>query len=270
MSTFNEWWTGTDTNAALPFPAGSGVAPEHFYIGRIGGETTASVYGFDIKAAKAATKTFAYWDLAGPGTIAEPAIWGSKQAESFFLAVTTQHYVQGRTLFLDVESGNGGWGTHIASNQATFAGALNALALQHIVPGVYISEYEWVQFFGSASWSPDVPFVLWLAGNADPTLGLAIASWDRLPTLGGMQPMLWQYNSSGSTASPLQDRNLTPYGGWLDGAWKPTPVATVVKPAPIVIPATKTPIEVAMAQLNTAATELQKGIELVQALQPKG
>ena len=267
MSTFTEFWTGTDTNAALPFPTGTGVAPEHFYIGRIGGEVTASSYGFDIKAAKAANRVFGYWDLAGPSQVVTlGATWGEQQAKSF--ASSFHNFrpaqVRGTTLFLDVESGNGGWGNDSSANRSVLRAALAALKSLGFTPGVYIGLSAWVQFFSSAEWSPNIPFVLWLAGNANQTLAEAIAQWETLPTLGGMRPMLWQYNSSGSTASPTQDRNLTPYGGWLHGAWKPTPVtASTPAPQPVVVPPW-TPQEQAVALLNTVAADVQQAITIIQ------
>lgn len=253
----NKWWTGTDTNNALPFPAGG--QPQHFYIGRLGGELAADSYGFDIAAAKQATRTFPYWDLAGPDHPVCPAgmdaaAWGHAQAQAFVEAWRGQHLATGATLFLDTEPGNGGWGPDLAANRAVLAAALTALSAV-AEPGVYISRDFWAQAFG-ASWDPGVPFVLFLAGTPCPaTVEDAIAAWDTLPGVGGMRPMIWQWRVPGC-AGQTQDWDLTPYGGWLLGRWEPTPVAPEAAPAP---PA-RTLQEQAIALLHTAQADIQQAL----------
>ena len=265
MTNFTDWWVGTDTNGALPFPAGP-VRREHFYLGRLGGETRADSMGFDIQAAKVATQTFAYWDLAGPGVLAtnEAPVWGARQARAAIEAWGTHQYVQGKTLFLDVEVANGGWGTDQALNEGVLQGALQALANSVAIPGCYVSPGAWAQLFGPA-WSPGTPFVLWLAGNANQSLPTAISEWESLPTIGAMRPMIWQYNTSGSLVSRSQDRNLTPYAGWLAGAWHPTADTAPAVPHSTPQPA-PTPEEMAIAKLHTVAADLQAAIDLVEQL----
>lgn len=268
MSNFTQWYTGTDTNLGVPFPTGAGVQTEHFYIGRLGGELTADSYGFDIQAAKAATRTFGYWDLGGPTHPARPTgqspqAWGHAQAQAFLAAWRAQHQVDGTTLFLDVEVGNGGWVANPGpagqtENGAVLQGALTALS-SVAEPGIYIGSSFWTQAFG-ASADPGVPFVLFLAGTPCPaTVEDAIAAWDHLPTVGGMAPMIWQWRIPGC-AGATQDWDLTPYGGWLhEGRWRPTPAS----PAPHPAATTRTPQERAIALLNTAAADIQQAANLL-------
>lgn len=261
MTAFTVWYTGTDTNVAIPFPTRAGVQGEHFYIGRLGGEVQADAYGFDIQAAKQATRTFGYWDLAGPGSPSRtphttPQAWGHAQGQAFIAAWRAKSRVTGQTLFLDIESGNGGWGSDVSANRLVLEGAL--LALTAVAePGIYISESFWQQCFGS--WAPG-PFVLFLAGvnyaGIDcPTLEEAMAHWNGLPAISGMVPMIWQFRLPGCSGQ-TQDWDLTPYGGWLqDGRWKPTPVTMP-----------ETLVEQALATLNTAVKELQQAIAAVEKL----
>ncbi len=259
MSNFTQWFTGTDTDSALPFPDGIGVLAEHFYLGRLGGETTANSYGFDIKAAKAATKTFGYWDLAGaqyPGAHSDAATWGREQAHAATAAAEVAQFVTGQTIFLDIEPSNGGWtAAPTVDNVQVLEGALAAVVSAGWTPGIYVSADIWAALFG-VDYRLKTPFVLWVAGNANQSLAEAIGFWDRLPTLGGQRPMIWQYNSSGSTASPTQDRNLTPYAGWLTGRWKPTPVRVATPP--------RTPAEQALALLNAAAADIQQAATVLE------
>ena len=270
MSNFTEWYTGTDTNFAVPFPSGAGVQPQHFYIGRLGGELKADAMGFDIQAAKQATRTFGYWDLGGPAHPARPAnqsptAWGHAQATAFLAAWRAQHQVDGATLFLDVEAGNGGWGgpglgpADQAENLAVLQGALTTLSAA-VEPGVYIGAGFWDQAFG-ASADPGIPFVLFLAGTPCPaTVEGAIAAWDHLPTVGGMAPMIWQWRIPGC-AGATQDWDLTPYGGWLhEGRWKPTPAGPTPHPAATT---PRTSQEQAIALLNTAAADIQQAANLL-------
>ena len=252
MSTFSHWWTGTDTNNALPFPAGG--QPQHFYIWRLGGELAADSYGLDIGAAKQATRSFPYLDLAGPDhpacpTDLEAATWGHAQAQAFIQAWRGQHLATGATLFLDTEPGNGGWGPDLAANRAVLAAALTALSAV-AEPGVYISQDFWAQAFG-APWDPGIPFVLFLAGTPCPaTVEEAIAAWETLPVVGGMRPMIWQWRVPGC-AGQTQDWDLTPYGGWLEGRWQPTPTAPPTAPA-----ASSSPAQDQTVVLLTMAQEL--------------
>jgi len=59
------YYFGTDTNNGTPFPDCGSTS--HFYIGRLGGETTPGGGGFDDTAASdaGALHAFAYWDLDG-------------------------------------------------------------------------------------------------------------------------------------------------------------------------------------------------------------
>lgn len=281
------FYTGTDTNNGLPFPAGSDT--RHFYIGRLGGELSADTMGFDIQAAKQATQTFGYWDLAGAESAPANIVisqWGQQQGHGAVKAVEVCPYVHGRTVFLDVESGNGGWGTGINSvkNQQVLSAALAAIKQSGYVPGVYISLDTWLTFFGP-NYLPKTPFVLWLAGtNCPASAAAAAAQFADQPSIGGMRPMIWQYSVSGGgcPADTLQDLNVTIYQGWLQGRWEPTPdgmegvtrakegitslTTTVVKSSPVTMPGTVTHgnLQTALVQrLTQVATDLQTIIEAV-------
>ncbi len=261
MTIFTQWYTGTDTNVAIPFPSGSGVQTEHFYIGRLGGEVHADTNGFDIQAAKQASRTFGYWDLAGPDspsrtTSTTAQAWGHAQAQACVAAWRANSRVTGKTLFLDIESGNGGWGSDSSANRLVLEGAL--LAISAVAePGIYITQTFWQQCFGS--WDPG-PFVLFLAGvhyaGTDcPTLEEAKGHWNALPAIGGMLPMIWQFQIPGC-AGQTQDWDLTPYSGWLQaGRWLPTPE-----------PLSSTLVDQTLAKLNAAVADLQEAITIIKQL----
>lgn len=106
------YYFGTDTNNGTPFPDCGSTS--HFYIGRLGGETTPGGGGFDDTAASdaGALHAFAYWDLAGPTSAPSGSTyteWGKSQAESFYTAWENQSAAKGTTLFADIEPLNGGW-----------------------------------------------------------------------------------------------------------------------------------------------------------------
>ncbi len=256
------YWTGTDTNNGVPFPTGRPGQP-HFYLGRRGGERTADSMGTDIQAARKAAKTRGYWDLAGRRMApagSSAARWGTDQAEAFVRRVKASPYVHGTTLFLDIESGNGGWGTaEFSAARDLLNAALHQIKTSGYTPGIYLSQATWTQFFG-ATWTPTVPFVLWLAGTACPSTATeAMAQWDRLPSVGGQRPSIWQWSVSGGgcPTSPNQDWNITPYEGWLVAdTWVP-------------IPATEPPAGPTLAEwaaLEIALQNIQRQLRI--AMQP--
>lgn len=268
----NVFYTGTDTNNGLPFPQGmTGTARDaHFYIGRLGGELQANLAAWDVKAAKSATKSFAYWDLAGTPDKASATNWGDNQALAFLAAYHRYRPATlGTTLFFDVEPGNGGWTPgHALINQAVLAGALAVIAKSGYTPGIYCSRATWIAFFG-AHFVPTTPFVLWLAGTYCPkTAQEAMTGWRTLSRLGGQAPSIWQYSVSGGgcPTSPMQDWNVTPYGGWQEGRWTPIP-ATAQPTSPTAAESTSPTVAEVQAMvhrdllaaqqaLNTALTAL--------------
>jgi len=228
------WYYGSDTNNGLPFPSCTSDA-HNFYIGRLGGETTGGGGDFDISAANAALPpyTLGYWDLAGPvsGGSYTPDQWGDVQAQAFVKAWQTgeyESYLGGTTFFLDIEPGNGGWGTNVADNQQLLVGALaylsgvSSMIGEEAYPGIYISQDNWDQFFGS-SFNPGYGFVLWLAGTNGPTCIQAQTDFGSKPALGGYKTMLWQY-AVPNAGSSNQDLDISPYEGYaLNHTWKPVP-----------------------------------------------
>jgi len=155
-----QWYFGTDTNQAVPFPECGDAT--HFYLGRLGGATCPGGGGLGQAALKRlpAHHCFGYWDLASPaGANATESFssWGQRQAEAFYhtwLSTNVTEMIKGATLFLDVEAGNGGLGggsaTDKSFNQDVLYGALEVLnhTERHTTAGLYISEDTWDAYFG--------------------------------------------------------------------------------------------------------------------------
>jgi hypothetical protein len=228
MTTWTNWYFGTDTNNASTFPcAGNG---SHFYIGRLGGGTTAGGTGYDAAAAAAVGTNLVstYWDLEGPSAAPSgttPYNWGVAQANAFKNAWDAKASAGGFTLFADIEAKNPGWASGNATDrQNVLHGFLTTIANLGFTPGVYISTINWDNYFGS-SYSSPVPFVFWLAGTDCPSGCTAAqnefnASKTSI-TRGGYRVMIWQYAVPGCTGQ-TQDLNITPYNGYLSGHWNPT------------------------------------------------
>lgn len=224
--TFSDWGFGTDTNATGTFPCTGKYA--NFYIGPIGGETTASTANFSDAAAEAVgvDYTFSYWDLAGPGSAPTgdtPTEWGVAQANAFISAWEDSDLVGGTTLFADIEPGNGGWGTDTAENQAVLHAFLVTINAS-FTAGVYISSDNWTSYFGD--YTSTEAFVLWLAG-ADCSITTCAEAETAFnddytdTSLGGYRVMIWQY-VIGSCSGATQDLDITPYNGYESGTWNPT------------------------------------------------
>ena len=228
MTTWNNWYFGTDTNNAASFPcAGNGT---HFYIGRIGGGVSANNAYFDNAAASAVgpTTTSTYWDLEGPSVRPSGVSaydWGINQAVAFHNAWKAKTNAKGSTLFGDIEPGNPGWSsTTQADRRDVLSGFLAQLNAFGVTPGIYISTINWDNYFGSA-WTTLTPFVFWLADTDCPS-GCSGAqnefnSSKTHITRGGYRVMIWQYATPGCT-DQSQDLNITPYNGYLSGHWNPT------------------------------------------------
>ncbi len=257
------YYVGTDTNNALPFPVDGAI--EHFYIGRLGGELTASSLGFDAEAARAlpSDQVYGYWNLGGPAHSARSAVqtavaWGAAQAEAAVKAHHENPLVGGKTLFLDTEAGNGGWGSDVAINRQVMAGALYRLAqTPGMVPGVYVAPRFWTESFGTTEWIPGTAFVLYLAGTTCPNnAATAMAQWATLPAVGGMRPMIWQYHVS-ECVGAAQDWDVTPYNGFIGGIWHPTP---------IVVPISQIDLVRLRAQIRVVVGDLQQVVETLAAI----
>ena len=231
---FTNWYIGMDTNSNTPFPcAGSG---KNFYIGRLGGETTSGGGGFDTATAETVgpTVTSSFWDISGPvNAPAEPYTWGTEQANAFYNAWISDIYVNGSTLFGDLEPGNypGSWGSNQTDNQNVVYGFLNKLKSLGVTPGLYVSTSNWDTYLGPTYASP-VPFVFWLAGTDCPTSCSAAETEFNNSTTditrGGYRVMIWQYviaydpTTGGGCKNETKDYDITPYSGYLTGHWNPT------------------------------------------------
>ncbi len=230
--TFSSWGFGSDTNATGTFPC-SGTY-EAFYIGRLGGETTAGGGGFNTTLAEqlGATLTSSFWDVAGPDSPLKPSSdtptqWGVAQANAYIAAWESNGLVGGTTLFADIESGNGGWTKgNYGPNQAVLHAFLQTLSANY-VPGVYISTTLWGDYFGT--YTSTVPFVLWLWGTPCTATTCAEAesqfnsNYANL-SLGGYKVMIWQYviGPPNGCVNATQDLDITPYNGYETGHWNPT------------------------------------------------
>lgn len=229
---FTNFYFGIDGDSEAAFHcAGNGP---NYYIGKLGGETTAgggSAWSQACANLATPTYTHSYWDVAGPNgrTGSDAYAWGTEQASAFFNAFTANVYVNGLTLFGDVESGNGGWLSDTASNQQVLYGFLNELKSKGVTPGVYIEQSFWNPTFGT-TWQSPVPFVLWVASSycATDTCALAESNFNSLMSgvnFGGYKIMLWQYNINSCGASAFNsDLDITPYSGYENGTWNPTKV----------------------------------------------
>lgn len=224
------WYSGIDSGSNPPFACpGSGG---HYYIGRIGGELTTDYSDFNYTTAAAvenAEWVSAYWDVAGPNsplrpTGSTPSQWGKLQAEAFITAWSDITQVDGTTLFGDIEPGNKGWATTTQPDNRAVITAFLAEIATSLTPGVYVTADNWGDWF-TAGWTCPVPFVLWLANSfaAITSCSDAESEWStNTPPLGGFQTMIWQYNTHPPSA---QDLDITPYSGFLNGHWNPTPVS---------------------------------------------
>jgi hypothetical protein len=232
--TFSTFYFGMDSSAVAPWPS-CFPASNRFYIGCIGGADGTWATDFETATASAvgATRTSSYWSLAGPHGAPEGATaWGETQANAFisaWLSGTYASYVEGTTMFGDIEPGNNGWvGSTPADCQAMIHGFLTVLHNYdgggYFTPGLYISKSNWSTYIGS--YTSPIPFVLWLAGTSCPTNcsaaetafnGSAITG----TVLGGYRAMIWQYWEV-STDGCASSGNDTPYNGFLSGHWNPT------------------------------------------------
>ncbi len=164
---YSTYW-GTDSNTQ----SCCGI-PQNFYIGRFGYGTTSSTAFFNTSAANAAgtASTYEYWGIEGPGNTPPgqtPYQWGYNQgstAASQWYNNPNAGYVYGLTIFGDVESGFGGWGSNQYNNQQVVEGFTDGVVLSNnylFYAGIYITPSDWKTFFGT-SFITSQHFVLFLA-----------------------------------------------------------------------------------------------------------
>jgi hypothetical protein len=224
-----DYYFGSDTNTEL---ATCGTADHRFYIGKIGGEVTANDTSFNSTTASetgSAKLVYSYWDIAGPSSSLRggrsASAWGAAQASKFITTRNAKTVVGGTTLFGDLESRNGGW-SDAADKKDDNHKLVNAFLAKLAIsdtPGLYVNKTDWDNYLGS-TWTAGTSFVWWLAAPASPTITncskaesgwsneIAGGAYDR----GGQKVMIWQYRFS-------PDFDITPYNGYLDGTWNPTP-----------------------------------------------
>jgi hypothetical protein len=212
--------------------------PFDFYIGHMGYGIYPDTYyfAFNSTMAKKAghTNTFGYWGVQGPGEnpgYSSAQAWGVAQGQAAWKAwngsFVGSDLVGGLTVFGDVESGFGGWGTDVAANQAVINGFLSQLFTvtpAEVWPGLYISPDFWNEHLGR-SFVPSTSFVLWINGASDCTVcdpcneacSTTVSDAQntflkqvRPLTLGGQQPILWQYwlTNPGCNNSGCGDWNI--------------------------------------------------------------
>ncbi len=214
--------------------------PLNFYIGRMGFGVYPDTYYFAFNTAMAKkvgnTNTFGYWGVQGPGSntgYATPYKWGVAQGQAAWTAWNStfvgSSLVGGYTVFGDVESGFGGWGSNVANNQAVINGFLSqvfAVTPPNTWPGLYVSPYFWNTYLGGNRFVPGTSFVLWINGasecavcgpcnnNCGTTPADAqnyYANHVRPIVVGGQNAVLWQYwlTNPGCDNSGCGDWNIS-------------------------------------------------------------
>jgi len=196
--------------------------PLNFYVGRMGYGVypDKSYYAFNTAMANKVgySNTFGYWGVQGPNVNTggrTPYNWGKAQADAAWAAwdgtFIGANYVGGFTVFGDVETGFGGWGTNtVANNQAVISGfvfELFAITPASVWPGLYVSPYFWNTWLGGNGFNPG-GYVLWIngwyecdvCGPCNLNCSTTVQDAERLysnnvkpKVVGGQHPVLWQY-----------------------------------------------------------------------------
>ena len=157
---------------------------------------------------------YSLWTLKGPGSAPSgttPTQWGQQQAAVAINEWFGDTDVTGATIFFDVETNSGGWGTDTSSNQAVLEATLAYVANYGQTPGgsnggefdsgVYISvgsnDNKWDTYFGS-SYKPSTPFVLWAAIHECLSCTDAASQWpnywsSKPINAGGQEVVIAQY-----------------------------------------------------------------------------
>jgi hypothetical protein len=221
--------------------------PLQFYIGELGAtQHGAGCFNVDTATHVNPAFTHGYWGVCGPNAmppdVTDPALFGQQQALAAINAWNLNPTVGGRTLFADIESGFGGWGSPAAPGDhvALVNAFLQQVAAAGFVPGIYINHSERDAWFPENYVAP-VPFVYWVAGgrlagtmcapcqDGCDTLRPVVEAWTSVvqgDAFGGMSPVVWQYWLSGSGCGG--DFNFSPQSGY--SAFLPLPVASSTTP----------------------------------------
>ncbi|MDB4895860.1 MAG: hypothetical protein JWN15_2122 [Firmicutes bacterium] len=184
----------------------------NFYVGRLGRGTSADLEFFNAAAATAVgpSQTYAYWFILGPArdpncdwTTNTAAAWGTAQAVAFNQAWHANVQVGSKTLFGDVESGQGGWATpdrsnYIDLNYAVYKSFVTQLQSLGYKVGVYSSPNEWQTIMGSTTATAAPATVAWLASwlvdSTSPPPSAPVSFSPPSPgKFGGIDPTIWQY-----------------------------------------------------------------------------
>lgn len=202
-------------SASNSFPCGA-----NFYIGQIGYGTTQSYTYFNTAAANAvgAANTYGYWFVYGPDAVdattdAAAYSWGQQQADAAYAARLNAPAPIGRvTVFADVEGGPGsnGWSSNVALNRKVWEGFFNQLAAHVLSAGLYSTSYQWTQTMGSGYGIPAGTSV-WSADSQNtPGCDSCPSSFPELPSIGGVSPVIWQYNGTPGCSADLNAANSLP------------------------------------------------------------
>lgn len=156
---------------------------------------------------------YASWTLEGPGNAGSYSYsqWGSVQAAAAISQLQGDSQIDGKTIFFDVETASGGWGTDQAANQQVLEGALSRIASDAggYNPGLYISigssDNKWDYYFGS-TYKPSTPFVLWAALHQCYSCSQAASLWPNYYSTapinaGGQEIVIAQYSIGGGACS---------------------------------------------------------------------
>lgn len=222
------WYFGADSGTS------SNACGTDFYIGRLGGGTTADL---DWAIASSSVKiAYTYWNIEGPGNA--PASdstdyekWGSSQADAYWSRFKTfsDYQIGGFTLFgtVSYDNGDGGWSTDtITENREVVNGFLKQLSSKagsDFTVGLDGSKDGELNAYlvdsYATPWTSPVPIVVWVAdypGGIDCSNASSAYCTDaatitvdgevRNFTVGGYEPMIWQYHGD-------PDHDVTPYAG---------------------------------------------------------
>lgn len=193
----------------------------NFYIGRVGQGTTGDQTlsppypFFNTSAADRAgwANTYCYWAIFGPSPLSTDAAayaYGQQQAAQVPAAIASAPRVIGRaTVWADIEAAGGGWYTDSSDlhlNQQVWLGFYDWILSNSggLLCGLYTNSSDWGSFMGSSFAAPDgTP--IWSSDNHNTYTGCdgaegfecpGAGDFNNLPTLAGMRPILWQYNTS--------------------------------------------------------------------------
>jgi hypothetical protein len=189
--------------------------PLQYYIGELGAtKHNAACFDENTAAFVGPAFTHGYWGVCGPNYGgSDPAAYGREQANAAMEAWNNNVNLGGRTIFADVESGFGGWGTSASwdDNVALLNAFISRIAEEGFIPGVYINNSDKANWFPS-DYKPSVPFVYWVAGGKlagsmcapcktgcdtlDPTADAWKSDTQHL-AFGGMAAVVWQFWLSG-------------------------------------------------------------------------